>query len=319
MQQSTQPNYIPANQDEENYNPNLNSSSQAKQRSAGRTHFNVYLNTPQQQAPHEQHQYASSPPLQQFAPPHPNMWFSPPPVYVQAPPPPPLYTYPPPYGMQPLPQQQPTVIFMQQPPSEQKKKEEPPKKEIKEKKKEEPKPPPPPPAPVAPPPPPPPPKPDEMLDICIASIIIFCIGFMLGICSVVRSNDAYEAHIDYEEEGSTNKSGTLYETWQMARNTALGTGAAAVVCFSLAFLLVFWSGINHKMYRGVQPGFCMAGCLISGWIVFALTFLVDVVVLVLAFDSDNVVYPEVVWAAFVGNVVAWLLMLTHSELARRVE
>lgn len=141
---------------------------------------------------------------------------------------------------------------------------------------------------------------------------------MLGICAVVRSNDAYEAHIDYEEETSGLKSGTLYETWQMARNTALGTGAAAVVCFSLAFLLVFWSGVNHKMKRKMTSGFVMSGTLISGWIVFALTFLVDIVVLVLAFDEDNVVYPEVVWAAFIGNVVSWLLMLTHSELARRV-
>jgi hypothetical protein len=83
--------------------------------------------------------------------------------------------------------------------------------------------------------------------------------------------------------------------------------------------LVFWSGVNHKMKRKVVAGFVMAGTLISGWIVFALTFLVDVVVLVLAFDEDNVVYPEVVWAAFIGNVVAWLLMLTHSEMARTVQ
>jgi ABC-type Fe3+ transport system permease subunit len=165
-------------------------------------------------------------------------------------------------------------------------------------------------------------RPDDMSDICIASIIIYCIGFILGICSVVRTNDAYDAHLDYEEEStySSNirqRSGSLYETWQMARNTALGTGASAVVCFSLAFLLVFWSGMQYKMKRKVVPGFCMTGLFISGWIVFALTFLIDVVVLVLAFDEDNVVYPEVVWAAFIGNVAAWLLMMTHSELARR--
>ena len=141
---------------------------------------------------------------------------------------------------------------------------------------------------------------------------------MLGTCAVVKANDAYEAHIDYEEEGDGTKTGTLYSEWQMARNPSLGPGPASVVCFSLAFLLVFWSGVNHKMRRRVQPGFCMAGTLISGWIVFALTFLVDVVVLVLAFDEDNVVYPSVVWAAFIGNVAGWLLMLTHSELARRV-
>ncbi|KAL7482354.1 hypothetical protein ACHAW6_008016 [Cyclotella cf. meneghiniana] len=305
--------YIPHTASTEEEIPINLGRAKIKTPNGGHTHFNVFLNQPsQQQQPQQQQQ-------QQYynLPPQPNMWV-PPPVYVQAPPPmvcaPPMYNSYPPYGM-PQQQQQPTIIFMPNQPPPEKPKEKEPEKPKEEKPKE--KPAPPPPAPTPPPPPPSPPKPDNISDICIASIIIFCIGFILGICSVVRSNDAYEAHIDYEEESNGNRSGSLYETWQMARNTALGTGAAAVVCFSLAFLLVFWSGMNHKMSRKVNPGFCMAGCFISGWIVFALTFLVDVVVLVLAFDEDNVVYPEVVWAAFIGNIVAWLLMLTHSEMARR--
>lgn len=57
--------------------------------------------------------------------------------------------------------------------------------------------------------------------------------------------------------------------------------------------------------------------LIGAWIVFAFSFLVDVVVLVLAFDVDNVVYVELVWGAFLGHSVGWLLMLVNEEMARR--
>lgn len=57
--------------------------------------------------------------------------------------------------------------------------------------------------------------------------------------------------------------------------------------------------------------------LIAAWIIFAFSFVVDVVILVLAFDSDNVVYVEIVWAAFIGHGVSWLLMLANEEMARR--
>lgn len=73
----------------------------------------------------------------------------------------------------------------------------------------------------------------------------------------------------------------------------------------------------HKQQRKVVSGCGMTLFLIGAWVVFAFSCVVDVVILVLAFDQDNVVYIEIVWAAFVGHVVSWLAMLVNEEMARR--
>eukprot|EP01082_Thalassiosira_pseudonana_P008866 g7813.t1 g7813 contig26:339476-340333(-) len=251
------------------------------------TNFNVYVTG---QAPQQQQQlpcyggFSPMPPIYNFA----------------SPPPPPTYPY---YGMGM--QQQPTVIIMS-------KEEE--KKKSPEKKKETPTP-----ATAAPAPPKEEKKKstDEMSAVSIASVIIFAIGFIMGIVSVTKTNTAYEVHETWLDEASGSKSGSLFEEWQMARNVALGTGAAAVMCFSVSTLLVFYSGMTHKMKRKAKGGYCLTGFLIAGWIVFAMTFINDIVILVLAFDEDNIIYPEVVWSALIGNIFAWLLMFGYSEMARR--
>lgn len=123
----------------------------------------------------------------------------------------------------------------------------------------------------------------------------------------------------YEKEGNGNESSLLYDTWQMCRNIALGAGASCVSIFSLAFILIFWAGMQYKQRRHAVSTCVMTFFLIGAWILFAFSFVVDVVVLVLAFDEDNVVYPEIVWAAFLGHCLAWLCMLVNEELARRWE
>lgn len=123
----------------------------------------------------------------------------------------------------------------------------------------------------------------------------------------------------YEKEGNGNESSLLFDTWQMSRNIALGAGASCVSILSLAFILIFWSGMQHKQRRHVVSTCTMTFFLIGAWILFAFSFVVDVVVLVLAFDEDNVVYPEIVWAAFLGHCLAWLCMLVNEELSRRWE
>lgn len=148
------------------------------------------------------------------------------------------------------------------------------------------------------------------------------IAFIMGILCLIKTDEAYHAFFSYEEYSNTNNSNTneestLFNEWQMARNIALGSGAASVSVFSLSFLLIFWSGMQYKLKRKVVSSCCMTVFLIGAWIVFAFSFVVDVVVLVLAFDVDNVVYPEIVWAAFLGHAVGWLLMLVNEEMARR--
>ena len=296
----------------------------------GSTHFNVFLNqTPQQQPPPPQQQhhtpqqnYGGWQQPQIYNTPTPSM----PQMYVQtgqpmyATPPPPMgpgYNCYNPYGMGGP--QQPTVVYMNQQPQQPTKVSTPPPKKVEEEEepKSDPNPPPPPPPPPVTPPPPPKPTTDEMTPICIASIIIACLAFIMGILCLVKTDEAYHAYITYEENGNGNESSVLFESWQMCRNIALGAGASCVSIYSLAFLLVFWSGMQHKMRRKVVSGCCMTFVLIGAWILFAFSFVVDVVVLVLAFDVDNVVYPEIVWAAFIGHSVAWLGMLVNSEIARR--
>ncbi|KAL7482353.1 hypothetical protein ACHAW6_008015 [Cyclotella cf. meneghiniana] len=317
MQQPQSQPYIPQYPSSEEEIPINLGRAKVKSPNGSHTHFNIFLNQSPQPQPTNMH-------------PHPQMGtpygaWSPPPMYNMQPSQqtmfsPPMYNCYPPYG---LPQQQPAVVFMNQPqpkpPSPKPDKPKPPVPDVDIK----PTPPPTPsPTPPAPPPPPPPspiskPPTDIISPVCIASIIIAIIGFMMGVVSIVKSDEAFQAHINYEEEGNGKQSSALFEAWQMARNIALGAGASCVVVYSLAFLLVFWSGMHHKMKRKVVPGCCMNLFLIGGWIVFAFSFVVDVVVLVLAFDVDNVVYPEIVWAAFIGHNVSWLLMLVNSEMARR--
>ncbi|KAL3796544.1 hypothetical protein HJC23_009675 [Cyclotella cryptica] len=307
--------YIPQYPSSEEEIPINLGRAKVKSPTGGHTHFNIFLNQspqPQQTNMHPQ------PPMGM-----PYGGWSPPPVYNMQPSPqtmftPPMYNCYPPYGMPQ--QQQPTVVVMNpqqpKPPSPKPDNSETPKPDGDKKPTPPPSPAPTPPSPTPPSPPPKPPT-DHISPVCIASIIIAIIGFMMGVASIVKSDQAYQAHINYQEQGNGSESSALFETWQMARNIALGAGASSVVIYSLAFLLVFWSGMHHKMKRKVVSGCCMTLFLIGGWIVFAFSFVVDVVVLVLAFDVDNVVYPEIVWAAFIGHNVSWLLMLVNSEMARR--
>lgn len=301
--------YIPHTSSEEEVPVNI---GRAKIRSpnGGSTHFNVFLNqtptsshqqTPQQNYGAWQQQQRQQP--QTMYNQSPQMYVQPGGYPSQA-----IYNSPPPhhcYGgmngmMGGLTPQHPTVVYMNQPPPTTKREEDPvPSKDSS-------------------PPPPLPPKPTkgDLAPIAIASLIIAGIAFMMGILCLYKTNEAYNAYREYEEEGNGDQSFALFDAWQMSRNVALGAGASCVSIYSLAFLLIFWAGMQHKMKRKVVSGCCMTMFLIGAWIVFAFSFLVDVVVLVLAFDEDKVVYSEIVWAAFIGHTISWLGMLVNEEMAR---
>jgi hypothetical protein len=63
---------------------------------------------------------------------------------------------------------------------------------------------------------------------------------------------------------------------------------------------------------------CMGGFLMAGGVIFCLVFIIDLIVLVLAFDSENAIYPEIIWSALIGSILSWMLMFGYSEMARRV-
>lgn len=315
--------YIP-NHDEPEIPVNI---GRAKIRSpnGGSTHFNVFLNqTPQQQPQSQQQQQTPQQFWQQQTYNSPAPQAPVPQMYVQqASSSQPMYTspgyncYQQPYGMgPPMGPQQPTVVYMMnqtpntktdKPAKTDKPTETEDTKDVKIHID---------PVPVTPPTPPKPTT-DELTPVGIASIIIASIAFIMGILCLVKTEEAFNAYMSYEEEGNGNESSVLFEQWQMLRNVALGSGAACVSIYSLAFLLIFWAGMQHKMRRKVVSGCCMTIFLIGAWIVFAFSFVIDVVILVLAFDNDNVVYPEIVWAAFIGHGISWLLMLVNEEMARR--
>ena len=160
-----------------------------------------------------------------------------------------------------------------------------------------------------PPSPKPPKGPQKFSPLSTASIIIFLIGLIMGIVCVVKTYGAYE----HRQSETTDR-----EAYIICRTVALGTGAAGTMCFTISTLLSFYAGTHHKMKNEDKKGSCcLGGFLIAGWIIFCLTFINNLVIMVLAFDDDNVIYPELVWSALIGSMLSWMLMFGFSEMARR--
>ncbi|KAL7537948.1 hypothetical protein ACHAWF_005952 [Thalassiosira exigua] len=239
--------------------------------------------------------------------------------YPMYPPPPPPYGPYGPYGghhhHQPHQPHQPAVVVIQdkpeEKPKEEKKKDDKPKEEKKkdakkdakkeekkkEEKKEEKK--------------PEPSGPQDFSKFGSASLIVFALGLVFGIASTFK---AYEA-LDLHEAGLTIED----ERYEMARTVTVATAAAATLCMVISTLCSFYAGLNYqsRSKSKKRPHCCLGGLIIAGWIIFALTFVTDLVILVLAFDDDSPIYPEIIWTAMIGAILAWMLMFGYSELARR--
>ena len=102
------------------------------------------------------------------------------------------------------------------------------------------------------------------------------------------------------------------------RKIALSLGIISTICFTLATLLDFYTGQQYKAKSKGKDHCCLNTFLIAAWILFCLTFINDLIILALAFDPNNIIYPEVVVVGFVGSMIAWMLMFGYSELARRM-
>lgn len=267
------------------------------------------------------HHISHGAPAQSAPPPPPQMpqmFGIPYPMPMPTPPPPPMYApypayscHPPPqsYGYYQQHQQQPTVIVLNH---KEEKKKDPPKPET-----PKPAPPKPVPAPVLPKPAPPkpapaPPKrrgPQQFSRFSIASVIMFFLGLVFGIFCVFKFYESFDAR----EAGVE----TSDEEFIVNRTVAIGTAGASALCFTIAILGAFYAGLRHKSKGDGGGHCCMGGFLISGGIIFCLTCINELIVLVLAFDRENVIYPEVVWSALIGNIISWMLMFGYSEMARR--
>jgi hypothetical protein len=141
-------------------------------------------------------------------------------------------------------------------------------------------------------------------------VIMFFLALVFGIVCVFKSYEAF----DLREAGAD----TDDEEYAVSRTIALGTGAASTICFTIAILGAFYAGMRHKSKSNGKAHCCMGGFLIAACIIFCLTFINGLIILVLAFDIENVIYPEVVWSALIGSILSWMLMFGYSEMARRM-
>ena len=163
----------------------------------------------------------------------------------------------------------------------------------------------------------PPPKKRKFSGASIASVIIFMLGTTFGIVAVTESFAAFETREKYADNIVPQDSHD-YAEYHVDRTMALAAGCAATLCFTIATLTSFYSGMRHRnRVPGKPPHCCLGGFLVAGWIVFCLTFINDLIILVLAFDEENVIYPEVVITGLSGSIFAWMLMFGYSEIARR--
>ncbi len=290
---------------------------------------------------HINHGASAAPQAQAPPPPQmqmPQMFGVPYPMPMPMPTPTPMYSpypaYPPPppssFGCpyHPLQHQQQhhqprVIVISDEPPKSQPKKEEKKEEKKKEEKKEEKKKESPPP--IPPPPPPPPPLqvvdkdletesddmgPQQFSKFSITSVIMFFVALAFSIVCVIKT---YEAFDHYEAGVDTSSD----EEYSLNRTVAISTGGASVLAFTIATFCSFYAGMRHRHHGHGDGHCCLDGFIIAGWVIYCIAFINDLIILVLAFDEDNVIYPEVVWSALIVSIFAWMLMFGFSEIARR--
>ncbi len=98
------------------------------------------------------------------------------------------------------------------------------------------------------------------------------------------------------------------------RTVALSLGSISAFCFTLAQICTAAAGTYYMKKNKARC--CLDALMIGGWIIYFLTLIYNLILIVLAFDIENVTYPGVVLVGFCGSILAWLLMLGYSELAR---
>mmetsp|Transcript_26378 Transcript_26378/g.52981 ORF Transcript_26378/g.52981 Transcript_26378/m.52981 type:complete len:294 (-) Transcript_26378:58-939(-) len=159
--------------------------------------------------------------------------------------------------------------------------------------------------------------------VSLVSVIFFVIASILGFICVAKIYDVFESSLNQNYENNEDKDldEHILDYLVVHRTVALGMGAASILMFSIAFLLSFYAGMRYRLKIGKrkskQKNCCLGGLLIAAWILFCLTFINGLIILVLAFDEEARIYPEVALTAVIGNMAAWICMFGYSQLARR--
>mmetsp|Transcript_7070 Transcript_7070/g.14944 ORF Transcript_7070/g.14944 Transcript_7070/m.14944 type:complete len:319 (-) Transcript_7070:161-1117(-) len=158
--------------------------------------------------------------------------------------------------------------------------------------------------------------PSKFAHSSIASVVLFILAFVFGTVAVTQTYDAFEStsegrYIDLE--------GLLEDPIYITNRTyALAAGCGSTFSFTVASLLSFYTGLVHRNKRGrKEMSCCQSFSLVGGWLLFGVTFVFDMIIIVLAFDQENIIYPETVWAALIMNILTWMMMFAYSEMARR--
>ena len=146
--------------------------------------------------------------------------------------------------------------------------------------------------------------------ILLVSIIFVFIGSLLGFVCVGKVYDVFEHSME---------SDYVSDYFVVNRHVALGIGAFATLCYCIAFMLAFYAGMKYKVKckKNEKKQCCRDGLLIAAWVIFCLTSMNNLIILILAFDEEARIYPEVALCAVFGSIVAWLFVFGWAEMTRR--
>ncbi len=146
--------------------------------------------------------------------------------------------------------------------------------------------------------------------ILLVSIIFVFIGSILGFVCVGKVYDVFEHSMENDY---------VSDYFVVNRQVALGIGAFATLCYCIAFMLAFYAGMKYKMKcdKKEKKQCCRDGLLIAAWVIFCLTSINNLIILILAFDEEARIYPEVALCAVIGSIVAWLFVFGWAEMTRR--
>lgn len=151
--------------------------------------------------------------------------------------------------------------------------------------------------------------PKSFSSILLVSIIFVSIGSLLGFICVGKVYDVFEHSME---------SDYVSEYFVVNRQVALGIGAFATLCYCIAFMLAFYAGMKYKIkQQKKKKQCCRDGLLIAAWVIFCLTSINNLIILILAFDEEARIYPEVALCAVIGSIVAWLFVFGWAEMTRR--
>ena len=160
-------------------------------------------------------------------------------------------------------------------------------------------------------------KPKTFSAVMLASTIFCIIGSLLGFICVGKVYDVFEHSLDNNNNNNNNES----DYFIINRTVALSVGAAAILLFWISFMLAFYAGMKYKIKHGKGSSkdgkCCRDGLFIAGLVLFGLTFMNNLIILVLAFDDGARIYPEAVLSAVFGSIAAWLCVFGWAELVRR--